>query len=433
MADIPTIGANNEGHSQNPKLSKLSFLKKPLINLISGLAITLVTMLIIGNVSLLWSGPEVYRIYIVGNEKETVIRDIMTAFKEEFDSKQPLKIDGKEIEVQIENDYGDAEYAKSIAGTLASKDDILMLVGHFSSSVTKKALPEYLRKEPPIPVILTTETNPELYPIKSQAMNEKAIPVIRLWPTDENQAENIADYAMDKMKEENSALFWVVEDKWDNNTYSHYLAEKIIQHLQEQQKEVILWSTNQSIPPLNTLRGLNIGCIFFPGKWSNALILIRQVRAIWKQDSTHDYKGPAIFLTDFSVDPRLIEQGGEDVEGVFLTHPLNACAYSNDGHKRYGTDGAKIARALISDAKARFEHVISFSWLRRLFNYHNIKDARTSVIDAMEEAKQQRKKYNGSGNEEYTFDENGNRINASFYLWTIKNGKFVDPAGPCPD
>ncbi len=59
-------------------------------------------------------------------------------------------------------------------------------VGHVLSSTTKAALPIYMKTDPQIPVILTTETNPQILPARDDPDQE--FPVFRLSPTDDDQA-----------------------------------------------------------------------------------------------------------------------------------------------------------------------------------------------------------------------------------------------------
>src|SRR5579885_1338974 len=98
-----------------------------------------------------------------------------------------LTLNGAAIQFEALNDLGEPSNAQRIAADLAARDNTLLVVGHISSTQTKQALPAYLQKaRPPIPVILTTETNPHLLPPKIS--DEIYYPVFRLSPTDDAQA-----------------------------------------------------------------------------------------------------------------------------------------------------------------------------------------------------------------------------------------------------
>src|SRR5262249_4195664 len=159
-------------------------------------------------------GPDSYKVYIVGNlqREDSVAQQIYTEFTAEGDLKT---IDGTPIEVTLKDAQGDPTQARQIAAKIAVKNDTLLVIGHIGSTQTKAALPVYLAADPPVPVILTTETNPNLTPPKLS--NTKRFPILRLSPNDAQQARSAAKF----MEKAGAKAIWVVENV-DNPVYSSY-------------------------------------------------------------------------------------------------------------------------------------------------------------------------------------------------------------------
>ena len=102
-------------------------------------------------------------------------------------------LNGVPVKFEEIDDAGDPALARTIANSLASKPETLMVVGHVSSSNHEEALPVYMNAEPQIPVILTTETNPHILP--ASADPDEEFPVFRLSPTDDDQAKSAYQFA----------------------------------------------------------------------------------------------------------------------------------------------------------------------------------------------------------------------------------------------
>lgn len=128
------------------------------------------------------------------------------------------KLDGVSVTTEKMTDYGDPDRASSNADSLQRRSDVLMIVGPGSSTAAQRALPHYLQANPPIPVILTMETNPALYTLPARD-EDRVPPVFRLFPTDDNQAKVAANFIANQQ----AKSVWVVEDT-SNPTYSQYLA-----------------------------------------------------------------------------------------------------------------------------------------------------------------------------------------------------------------
>ena len=397
--------------------------QKTLLSVLAGILMALATTWATKKVEQISAGPDAYSIYVVGgNKNDKFIKEVLSAIKEVWRKDGTPEINGKKVEIEYKADRWDAQQAYEVSKDIANKSDVLMVIGHFASSTTREALKHYLAVDPAIPVILTTETNPDLVPETHREVSEH-LPILRLWPTDDDQAKDIAQYAMDTKDN----TFWIVEDSRINNVYSHYLAEKIIEQLQKEKKQVVLWTNNWYVPPANTLKELNIQSVFFPGSPTNALIFVNQIKAIWR-NGNGESSLPNIFLTDTAVSDIVQEGDNGELEGVYVTHPgLEACKdiKSQRGHVYLARDAAHIARWIVEEANVQPE------WWRDLLFVQSVVDARNALINVINKHIKRRdfyiQAYDGDNRpyrETYRFDTLGNRKDGKFRLWQIRNGRF---------
>jgi hypothetical protein len=334
-------------------------------------------------------GPKAYKVCVVGNFQD---RGAANAIWAAISKGGPLgKIDGVPVELEKANDGGDPLSAQRISADFAARSDSLLVVGHFASTQTKAALPAYLRTaNPPIPVILTTETNPNLSSPKPRETTYD--PMCRLSPTDDDQAKKAADFAIGQ----HARGFWVVEDV-SNPVYSDFLARKFSEHVLENGSQVLLWTNNLSFPPVQTISTLNVDWVFFASSWQDALILLRQLRAMPGGEQVN------VVLSDASVDQRLIDQGGVAVRDVYLTHPMLAEAYKGpSGYGAYGSDASQIVQQLLDGANDQFGQLAIANggfgyWYRHLLGLRRATDARNVVTALMKDAVLQEHKFNLDG------------------------------------
>ena len=387
----------------------------------------LIGAMLIGRIVDWFVGPDSYKVYVVGNFQPldgttTGASKILDGFKGmgELPAIGPKRV---KVTYEAVNDHGDPADAQKISANLASRSDTLMVVGHFSSTQTKAALPAYLRSiRPPIPVIMTTETNPDLVPPKLRALQYD--PVFRLSPTDDQQALRAADFAI----HEHATAFWVVQDL-SNPVYSDYLTSRFSERILEQSKDVITWGNNLSVPPIDAFTTLKIDWIFFPGPWQEAILLARQVRKIPGGDKIH------ILLGDACADENLIAKGGSDVEGIYITHQMQASDFNspNAGYEVFGRNAFRIIEQIINSANDNYTARAAARGgmgyrIRGLLGLRRAVDSRNVIAAVMQEATSTATKrlftLNSGGS--YRFDEAGTPIDAKWHVWQVQGGKFVD-------
>jgi branched-chain amino acid transport system substrate-binding protein len=369
------------------------------------------------------------------NDPVSVAKQINDGFTKKFEarSQELATFEGAALKVAQEDDRGDPVRARQIAERIARQPDTLMVIGHASSGQSREALPVYLAAEPPIPVILTTETNPDLVPAKVN--KHKFRPVFRLLPTDKVQARVAADFIEEQA--DASKSIWVVQDLSGigDHFYSSYLADEFVKDVPNGRTKVVLWSNNLSFPSPRALADLNIGWVFFPGGWRPALVLIRELRRIYQV--TNKDQMPKIFLSDASAEQQLIEAGGSDVEDVYLTYPMKVEEKGKD-NKVYGENAARVIEGLIDDDNnsSDFDEVadqcrtIGYHF-RSIMGIRRVGDARCVLSALMQEAEEDRRPFLLSKDKMIAFGvdedgEDGVRVDkdATFYIWQVQ-GKGI--------
>jgi branched-chain amino acid transport system substrate-binding protein len=384
-------------------------------NVLMQVVTAILSLVIVARITNWWTGPQTYRVYVVGsfNPSEETTQEVWNGFSQKDNNLG--SIDGINVVIGRANDSGNPDEAARVANDLAQRGDTLMVVGHLLSSQSKAALPIYLRNiAEPVPVILATETNPELMP--SNLPDENPYPVFRFSPTDDRQAAKAADFAVEKL---HADRFWIVKDK-DNLTYSEYLVKEFQRQVTKAGKHVITITDSDSLPNLDALNKANVQCVFFAGDEAHAMTLIDQIGSIqWASR-------PRIMLSDWSVGPRLIPQEGKAVEGVYLFHPLAANVYNSAQYAWYGSQAREVVEHLVRDADSRFSQTLSDKesvsyFFKRLLNIHRVGDARMAIGAIMSE----RHTYQ-TPTLTYAFDHDGASSTSEFHIWQIQKQKFVE-------
>ena len=381
----------------------------PVISAIIGLTV-------VGRLLDQWEGPD-YRIYFVGPTGTAAtngLQDMVDAFDEARATVRSL--DGVRVNVYTRDDGGDPAFARSTATELANREDVLLVVGHILSTTTKEALPSYLvAAKPPIPVLLTTETSPNIFPPRPTLDVE--FPVYRLSPTDDVQAKDAYEFALGM----HAKSFWVVEDT-SNAVYASYLADKFIEQAQKYQTGVLLLSTTLSMPSMQTVRQLGVDWVFYAGDWRGALILIHAVKA-------SKLSNIRFILSDSCADEGLLKNGGNDVKGVYVTHPLTVATYKKAHYGVYSQDALRIIDQLLDRANQHFAEYAAKQGgmgytIRRLLRVHRISDARNVLIETMHTGRDL--PFRRSTGERIQFDREGAPVGAHFHVWRIEGGQFTD-------
>lgn len=253
--------------------------------------------------------------------------------------------------------------------------------------------------------------------------------MFRLQPTDEEQAKEAAKFAVDH----SAGAIWVVEDVVTNFVYSNYLAQEFVKQVQLEMKpsKVLLWTTNREVPFPEAVKALGINWVFFAGSWSNGVILIRQVKEIWKDKPNK----PTVLLSASCAHPELLKEGGADMKGAYLIDPMPASQFLKEGFGHWGIRASQLSIDLIQDANDNFEDLSRekgglWSTLRGFVGVHWVADARNALRTLMEHAvNDPEEHFYYLDGQKYSFKRDGTGTNPAFYMWRVSNDiKFTDIA-----
>jgi ABC-type branched-subunit amino acid transport system substrate-binding protein len=377
--------------------------------------------------------PNSYKVYVVGNMGKSTAAQTIAQALAGCDLKE---FRGVPLDVVKRDDEGEPSQARRLAQDITGQPDTLLVIGHIGSGQTKEALPIYLAARPPIPVILATETTPNLVPVA--VTPGTYMPVLRLWPTDREQARVAAHFIAKRVTDENAPskqnAIWVVQDVSGDTVYSEFLANEFIREVQRRRAKVVLWTTNLSVPTAHALRALDIGWVFFAGNWPAALVLIRELRSVYASSSGQGM--PSIVLSDACMDQQLIDEGGQDVQGVYLSFPMRV----SKGGKEYSQQAenvCNIVRTLLEDEdytadvyRLAQKNGGFLYELRSILGVKRVKDARRLLSSRIQSAEDQAEAFTLANGSKIRFArkdqdaEVGARIDAdaTFYIWQVRKG-----------
>jgi branched-chain amino acid transport system substrate-binding protein len=175
---------------------------------------------------------------------------------------------------------------------------------------------------------------------------------------------------------------------------------------------------------------LKPNCIFFAGTASNALILIRQIRAFAKSALM---PAPMVILSDSAVDKNILASGGTDIDGTFLIYPWLAKEFATDqdGTKVIGRDARLVVDTLLEESSRKHAQIRKgHGWLgyslRTMFGMHRAKDARNTIDSVIQRSMQDGTRYALSGDRKAQFTSKFKNEVASFHIWRVEAGRFQD-------
>ena len=305
-------------------------------------------------------------------------------------------IDGKSIELLIEDDICKPEVATNTATKLVS-EGVDVVVGHICSGATKAALPIY--NSSGVLVVSPSATNPELTQSGDYPNFARTI------AADDVQAKTIVDFALDDL---NLKKLAVIHDKGD---YGKGLAEFDKAYLASKGVDAVLYEgvTPGAVDYSAIVRKIarsGAEGVIYGGYHPEASKIVKQKRK--KRMDT-------IFLSDDGVkDDTFIKVAGKDAEGVYATGPMDNATNpvtiaAREAHsKAYGEDPG----AFYDNAYAAVLVVINA-----------IKVAGSTDLDALKKAMQDNQVDTPVGN--ISFDAAGDAVGVGFTVYQVKDGAYV--------
>ncbi len=255
---------------------------------------------------------------------------------------------GKPVVLLAEDDRGEASEAASVASKLITRDHVVALIGENASSRTLAAAP--IAQTYKIPMISPSSTNVEV--------TKKGDYVFRVCFIDPYQGQALATFARRDLKAQTAAI--LVDARSD---YSVGLAEAFRKAFEAAGGRVVdelkyTEGDSDFSAQLTALRPRNPDVLVVPGYYTDAGLIARQAKALGLSAT--------LLGADGWDSPKLVEIGGEAVEGAYLSNhysvddPSPAVRKFVDAYKaQYGAEPDSIAALtydatrLLADAIAR--------------------------------------------------------------------------------
>jgi len=270
-------------------------------------------------------------------------------------------INGKQIELFLQDDRSDATEAANITTRFISQDNVHAIIGEVGSSRTLAAAP--IAQNAKIPMLTPSSTNPDV--------TKKGNYIFRSCFTDAVQGSAIAQFAAKSLNGKRAAL--LIDRR---NDYSTGLEKPITDAYVRLGGEIVITQSYQAgdqdfNAQITSIKGANPDLIFVPGYYGDVALIAKQARDKglnaplvggdgWDSPTLYQIGGAALdgcyFTNHYSPDdpdPR-VQKFVQDYRGRYGTVPdaLAATGYDAalimfDAIKRAGSlDGAAIRDAL---------------------------------------------------------------------------------------
>lgn len=321
------------------------------------------------------------------------VKAIQLAFDE---VNQAGGIDGKQLKLLIGDDASLPKAAHKLAVTLAADQKVLAVIGHFNSANTLATRNVYNGAGLPV---ITDSVN--------KSITDGTTPYLfRILPTDQVAAEQLVEYAFNKLYFEKFAIIYV------NNDYSKDMKEYFRSKIHELGGEITAIEiffegrTKDFTPELKKIKNSTPDSIIFIGYDKEAALIARQARDI-------GITTPFI-STDGISSQELINLGGTAVEGIRFNGFFHTSMKQNSSEnfskaftERYGKEPDSYAALAYDSAKILIEAIRKngasregiYTYLTKLKNYPGV-----------------------TGN--ITFDDKHD-VHTKIMILTVKDGQFV--------
>ncbi len=307
-------------------------------------------------------------------------------------------LNGKQVELLIEDDVCKPEFATNTATKLVS-DGVVAVLGHTCSGATKAALPIY--KDAGVLVISPSATADDL------TLSGEYPNFFRTIAYDSAQSQLDVQFALEKL---GYKKFVVLHDKGD---YGKGFAELVRKGIEESGKaEVVLF---EGVDPkavdysaiVQKIKRSKAEAVIFGGYHPAASKIIGQMK---KKRIKADFVG-----ADGVKDETFIKVAGKAAEGIYASGPKDI------SHNPMTIEAkAKHKEVFGTDAGAFFENAYSAA----LVMMNAIEKADSTDMAAVKKALQTEKVDTPIGN--IYFNEQGDAVGAGFSIYQVRNGEFVE-------
>jgi len=255
---------------------------------------------------------------------------------------------GRPIVLLSEDDRGEAAEAASVVSKLVTRDHVVALIGENASSRSLAAAP--IAQSYSVPMVSPSSTNVEV--------TKKGDYIFRVCFIDSYQGKVLATFARKNLKAQTAAI--LTDSRSD---YSVGLADAFRAAFTAAGGRVVAEAKyaegdSDFSAQLTSLRPTSPDVLFVPGYYTDAGLIARQAKSL-------DLKATLLGADGWD-SPKLVEIGGEAMEGAYLSNhysvddPAPAVRKFVDAYKaRYGAEPDSIAATsydamrLIADAITR--------------------------------------------------------------------------------
>lgn len=305
-------------------------------------------------------------------------------------------LDGKQIEVVVEDDQCKPEIATNTAAKLVG-ENVVAVIGHICSGATKAALDIY--KESNIVVISPSATSPPL--TKSGDYPN----FLRTIAPDDAQAVLQVDFALNTLGAKKIA---VLHDKGD---YGKGLAEFAQASLKGANAEVVLF---EGVTPgavdysavINKIAQSGADTVIYGGYHPEAAQIVGQMKA---QGLELDFIGG-----DGVMDDTFIAVAGKNAEGVYATAPVDTAS---------NPIAVKAGEEHLAEYGEEYGAFFLNAYAAALAITNAIDAANSTDYDAIMKALKSEYVETSVGN--ISFDEKGDAIGVGFSVYQVNDGEFA--------
>ena len=307
-------------------------------------------------------------------------------------------INGKQIELLVQDDRSDASEAATIVTKFVTQDQVHAILGEVASSRSIAAAP--IAQNAKIPMLTPSSTNPEV--------TRKGDYIFRSCFIDPVQGAAIAQFAARTLNAKRGAL--MVDRKNDYSTGLEKVINEVFTRLGGQ---IVVTQSYQAADQdfnaqITSIKGANPDVIFVPGYYGDVGLFAKQARD----------KGITVPIVggDGWDSPSLYQIGGA---------ALNGCYFSN----HYSPDDADpLVQKFVNDYKSRFgtvpDALAATAYDAALIMFDAIKRANSLDGAAIRNALAATKEFPGVTGK-VTFNENRDAVKPIVMIKIEDGGKFV--------
>ncbi len=274
-------------------------------------------------------------------------------------------VNGKKIELVVEDDQGRPEQAKTVVQKLISQDKVQVVLGEVASTNSLAAAP--VAQEAKIPMITPSSTNPKVTQIGDY--------IFRVCFKDDFQGSSMAKFAATNLKAKTAAVFGDVQSDYSKGLEQYFTDEFTKLGGQIIDKQAYTQNDTDFKGQLTNIRNKKPDVIYVPGYYGEVGIISKQARELgmempilggdgWDSPNIWDLGGDALkntFITNhYSVDDPAenVQKFAQAYKAKFGANPdsLAALAYDAayilaDSLKRAGSADSQKLRDAIASTK----------------------------------------------------------------------------------